>query len=264
MHALALMAELVRPGLGCRHHLKIHFVAMRVAAVLFFVGLLSTYTTAQQSRDGGCLRGTVQELRRSLVRGWEGYKGAPAGIVRPSNLKWEIPVAATTGVLIAAVDRPMPSAPLSPSTVKGTDTAANALLGAQVGLAILSYGVGCATNRDGLRDTAFSALAAMGYAVGNNLLLKAAFNREYPDKWNGHGQFWGGGKSFPSGHSAAAFGMASAIARRNPRHRWLTVAVFTSSFAVAVLRQPARKHYASDILVGATLGYVSGRWLAGR
>jgi hypothetical protein len=36
----------------------------------------------------------------------EGLKSVPRGIIRPSNLKWELPILATTGVLIARVDKP--------------------------------------------------------------------------------------------------------------------------------------------------------------
>lgn len=193
-----------------------------------------------------------------------GLETAPGASIEPDNLKWELPIAAATGVLIAAVDLPAANRAKSEDVALGTDNASNIILGGEFGAAALTYAFGCANHKPGARRTGFTMLSSFAYGVGTDLLLKAAFNREYPNKWNGDGRFWAGGKSFPSGHSAAAWSIASAYAATNPRHKWTRWAAFGAAASVGMLRFPARKHFPSDILVGGTLGYVAGRWIAER
>jgi membrane-associated phospholipid phosphatase len=208
-----------------------------------------------------CWAATKRDFKQDAVQMWRGLQAAPANAVKGHNLKWELPVAAATGVLIAYVDVPAAKRAKSEQVANATDAASNALLGAELGAALLGYGVGCAAHKPQARNLGFTTLAGLGYAVGIDLPLKAAFNREYPDKFNGRGRFWAGGKSFPSGHAAAAWGIASAFAARPPRHRWMKWSAYAMAASTGMLRFPARKHFPSDILVGGTLGYVAGRWV---
>jgi membrane-associated phospholipid phosphatase len=59
------------------------------------------------------------------------------------------------------------------------------------------------------------------------------------------------GQSFPSGHTAAAMGLAFALSALYPRGKWLffTLAVFT-----ACQRLDEGSHFPSDVLFGAALG----------
>lgn len=61
--------------------------------------------------------------------------------------------------------------------------------------------------------------------------------------------------SFPSGHSATAFGLAIALGHLFPRGRWWFL-----GFAglVGCHRLCAQSHYASDVLIGAALGISIG------
>ena len=63
--------------------------------------------TQDAATDAGC---SIHEFGRDT---WteasqfgHGLKAVPRSSVRPSNLKWELPILAATGVLIAKVDRP--------------------------------------------------------------------------------------------------------------------------------------------------------------
>lgn len=86
--------------------------------------------------------------------------------------------------------------------------------------------------------------------------------REFPFKPGSHGEFWGGGRSFPSGHAATSTAFASAIARRYPHNRWVKWGACAFASGVALSRYPAKRHYLSDILVGSALGYVTGTYVA--
>jgi hypothetical protein len=52
-----------------------------------------------------------------------------------------------------------------------------------------------------------------------DLGLKLAFDRQFPYSPNSTGAFWGGGRSFPSGHSATSFAWAAATAHRT-HNKW--------------------------------------------
>jgi membrane-associated phospholipid phosphatase len=177
-------------------------------------------------------------------------------------LKWELPILAATGVLIAEVDRPAANRIQSASLQQTASRWSNVGLGLEIGAAALTYSIGCAKHHSYLRDTGFKGLAAMGAAGTEDLVLKLAFNRQYPSALNSTGKFWGGGKSFPSGHAAASFAFAALVAHRYPRQKWVKWGAYALATGVSLSRYPAKKHFPSDILVGATLGYVTGTYFA--
>jgi len=191
-----------------------------------------------------------------------GLKSVPRSAVRPSNLKWELPILAATGVLIAKVDRPADNRIQSMSLQQTAGRWSNIGLGIELGSAALAYGIGCGKHHSYLRDTGFQALAAMGAAGTVDLALKLTFDREFPFKPGSTGKFWGGGRAFPSGHSATSFAFAAVVAHRYPKNKWVKWGAYALATGVSLSRYPAKKHYPSDILIGATLGYVTGTYLA--
>jgi membrane-associated phospholipid phosphatase len=202
-----------------------------------------------------------QTLDEASVFG-RGLLQVPRNSIRPSNLAWELPILGTTGVLIAKVDRPAANRIQSQSLQQTANLWSNIGLGLEIGSSTLAYGVGCAGHRTHLRDTGFTALFAMGAAGTVDLVLKFAFDRQFPTTGNGAGKFWGGGRSFPSGHSATSFAFAAVVAHRYPKNRWVKWGAYGLASGVSLARYPAKKHFPSDILMGATLGYVTGAYIA--
>jgi membrane-associated phospholipid phosphatase len=235
---------------------------VRTIHVVFLLLVASAIGKAQATPSQNCWTATKHNLSHTLVTGAHGWRDTPAGIIAKRNLKWELPIAAATAILIGAVDVPASRHVKSTSVASATNTASNVLLGSEIGASGLIYAVGCAGHKPALRDNGFTALAGMGYAIGNDLILKVAFNRQYPYTNSGNGEFWAGGKSFPSGHASASFGFASAVAARYPHRRAVKWTAFAVASATSMLRFPAHKHFPSDILVGATLGYVAGSYMA--
>jgi hypothetical protein len=220
---------------------------------------------AQEPRtDTVCsIRGFAHETWTEASQFGHGLKAVPRSSVRPDNLKWELPILAATGVLIAKVDRPADNRIQSMSLQQTAGRWSNIGLGLEIGSAALAYGMGCGKHHSYLRDTGFKALAAMGAAGTVNLALKLAFDRQFPYKPGSTGKFWGGGRAFPSGHSATGFAFAAVIARRYPKNKWVKWGAYALATGVSLSRYPAKKHYPSDILIGATLGYITGTYLAG-
>jgi hypothetical protein len=68
----------------------------------------------------------------------------------------------------------------STSLQSSANNASNVLLGAEIGVSGLAYTVGCAGHKPTLRDNGFTALFGIRYAFGNDVILKLAFNRQYP------------------------------------------------------------------------------------
>ena len=192
-----------------------------------------------------------------------GLKAVLRSAVRPGNLEWELPILAATGVMIAKVDRPADNRIQSKSLQQTAGQWSNVGLGLELGSAALAYGIGCGKHHSYLRDTGFKALAAMGAAGTADLALKLAFDRQFPYTPNSTGKFWGGGRSFPSGHSATSFAFAAVVAYRYPKNKWVKWGAYALATGVSLSRFPAKRHYPSDILIGATLGYVTGTYLAG-
>jgi membrane-associated phospholipid phosphatase len=65
-------------------------------------------------------------------------------------------------------------------------------------------------------------------------------------------------ESFPSGHTAVAFGFAFALARLDPRWRWPAL-IF--AIAVGASRVMLRAHYPGDVLGGALVALLTVRFL---
>jgi membrane-associated phospholipid phosphatase len=92
-------------------------------------------------------------------------------------------------------------------------------------------------------------------------VLKVAFNRERPDKPMGNGSFWGGGRSFPSGHATATWSLATVVARRYRDKPLVGISAYGVATAVSFARVGGLNHYPSDVFVGAAIGTLVGRFV---
>ena len=209
---------------------------------------------SEKTTDRGCdLHSFTHQTLSEAQQFGHGLLSVPRNSVRPSNLAWELPILGTTGVLIARVDRPANDRIQSKSLIQTASLWSNVGLGLELGSSALAYGIGCGTHQSHLRDAGYTALAAMGAAGTVDLALKLAFNREFAHEPNSTGKFWAGGRSFPSGHSATSFAFAAVMAQRYPHNRWVKWGAYALASGVSLSRYPAKKHFPSDILMGATL-----------
>ena len=111
------------------------------------------------------------------------------------------------------------------------------------------------------KDTAKLALAAVANATIATEGIKLLTGRERPDvsdgllKFRGPGLDGEGRDSFPSGHTSAAFAVATVLAERHPKQKWLYYSLAT---AVGFARVRKSAHFPSDVLVGAAIGIQAG------
>jgi PAP2 superfamily len=238
----------------------------RLRALLLVLVCHASLTWAAQypaaASDGGC-RQIASQIPHTVSTFGHGIVAAPRDAIRLTNLKWELPIAAATGLLIATSDDHINRHIQSPSFVQAATRASNVGLGVELGTAGLMYLVGCSGRRSShLANTGFTALEAMGAANVLTFAIKVGTNRQHAYQTNSRGEFWEGGRSFPSGHAATSFAFASVIAHRSPHNFWLKWGAYGLATGVSLARVGGKKHFVSDIVVGGTLGYVTGSFLA--
>lgn len=73
--------------------------------------------------------------------------------------------------------------------------------------------------------------------------------------FDSHKSALGNNTSFPSGHTAAAFAVATVFAHRYRQHRWAPWVAYGAATAVAFSRVTLQSHFPSDVFLGAALGF---------
>ena len=69
-----------------------------------------------------------------------------------------------------------------------------------------------------------------------------------------------GNGSFPSGHTMAAFAVATVVARRYGNHRWVPFVAYGLATAVGFSRLTLDVHFLSDVFMGGAIGYSISRF----
>ncbi|MEP6465386.1 MAG: phosphatase PAP2 family protein [Parafilimonas sp.] len=64
--------------------------------------------------------------------------------------------------------------------------------------------------------------------------------------------------SFPSGHATVIFAVATVFAKQYNTTPWVPVVAYSAASLVGISRITENKHWATDVIVGATLGYLCG------
>ncbi len=83
----------------------------------------------------------------------------------------------------------------------------------------------------------------------------------YSDSWfKSNGSLFAGNGSFPSGHTIAAFSVATIVARRYGNHRWIPYAAYGAAAIVGFSRLSLSAHFLSDVFMGGALGYFVSRF----
>jgi len=121
-------------------------------------------------------------------------------------------------------------------------------LPAQLSGAFLTYGLGRAFKNDCIAAVGGELVQAQLVAQVLTYGIKGTVRRSRPE---------GGGFSFPSGHTTAAFASATVLHRH---FGWkVGVPAYGAATYVAASRVQGKRHYLSDVAFGAALGMVAGR-----
>jgi hypothetical protein len=135
-----------------------------VGRLLLMLACSTALTWAAQdpasTGDGGC-RQIAGQLPHTASRFGYGLASVPRNAMRPNNLKWELPIAAATGLLIAASDDHINSHIQSLSFAQAASRGSNVGLGIELGTAGLLYLVGCSGHRSSYMQTPASLLSRL-------------------------------------------------------------------------------------------------------
>jgi len=123
------------------------------------------------------------------------------------------------------------------------------------------YAAGVFANNEKARETGILS----GEAILDSLIvvegLKLAAGRNRPNAPSKPGDFFQGGASFPSGHSAETWALASVIAHEYANRKWVPWVAYGLATTVAAARITAQKHYTSDVIAGSAMGFFIGRFV---
>ena len=128
------------------------------------------------------------------------------------------------------------------------------------------YGVGAIVKNDKARYTALKGVEAYLMAFVSVQILKQLTHRHRPymdDPPNPY--LWDGpfqpisNSSFPSGHSANAFAIATVVATAYSKTIWVPIVCYTLAGLTAASRVYQNDHWFSDVFVGSVVGFAIGR-----
>lgn len=134
-----------------------------------------------------------------------------------------------------------------------------------IALSAATAAAGLLTRRPTLLRAGLRMLAAELVATSLKTRLKHRVDRTRPHKMLDEGRYVlkhagksanrdGPWSSFPSGHTAGAVAVSRALARDYPG---LTLPATAAAAAVAVMQVPRRKHFPTDVIAGAVVGWLA-------
>jgi hypothetical protein len=172
--------------------------------------------------------------------------------------EWTVPSLVVGGLLIKADNTIEKHVPTGKSTVSHASTASNAGIGALTAAGAGLFLLGHLQSDDQKRETGILAGEAAIGALADTEIFKYAAGRERPFTGSRTGRFFVGGDSFPSVHSSVSWAIASVIAHEYPGPLTQLLAYGTAG-GVSAARWAGHKHFASDVIIGAALGWYMGR-----
>jgi membrane-associated phospholipid phosphatase len=133
------------------------------------------------------------------------------------------------------------------------------------------YAGGLIARDSKMKNTALLAGEAVADSEILEYVLKVAFKRVRPSSippggnysdtfFESPGSLFRGNGSMPSGHTIAAFSVATIVARRYGNHKWVPWVSYGLAAAVGFSRVTLSAHFVSDVFVGGALGYSVSRF----
>jgi len=184
-----------------------------------------------------------------------------------ANAKWWAIFGGTTALLIAS-DRwtskqlPNTSDQIAVATWTSRIGSVYSLLPISGGF----YFVGLGAGSERFRETGILGFEAIAGSQILVTVVKTATHRERPLEGSGNGSFWSEqgtvlNSSFPSGHAITSWALASVVAHEYPRPLIVPIIAYGLATTVVGSRFAVRQHFASDVVLGAGLGWFIGDYV---
>jgi len=200
---------------------------------------------------------TLKSLPRNLLQDQQALLTMP---FRMGERQWKLAVPLTIlAVGLVASDTAMEGhVTKTPTTVSRFNTFSNAGLAMMAGTGGGMYLWGKLAKNERRRETGFLSGEAAIDAYLDTTMIKYVAGRDRPFTANGRGNFFDGGSSFPSQHSAISWAVASVIAHEYPGPMTKMVS-YGLAGAVSVARIEGHQHFMSDAVIGSAVGWYIGR-----
>jgi membrane-associated phospholipid phosphatase len=132
-------------------------------------------------------------------------------------------------------------------------------------LSLGTLGAGLLAKDAGITRTGTQLAASGALAAASFGLLKVVTGRSRPNVGSGAYEFhpFAGAGSFPSGHSAMAFALATTLGDAS-HATWVTAGLYVIATGTAWSRVYDERHWPSDVFLGAALGVTSAKLVNGR
>lgn len=194
----------------------------------------------------------VRHLASDQAQFWSGRD------LNKGSWKPLVPFAAFTGLLITGDSWIAKQVPDQPGQLRLSRNISDYALYSLLGTAGGSFVWGHVTRNDHLKETGLLSAEAALNSTAVTLFMKGITQRQRPTGGDGTGGFFHGGSSFPSGHTALAWAVASTVAHEYPGPLTKFLAYGLAS-TVTLTRVTSKQHFASDALVGSVLGWYFAR-----
>lgn len=128
----------------------------------------------------------------------------------------------------------------------------------------ITYAISAINKDCRLRNMSLAVLQSFVYAEVASAGLKVLTCRLRPQVSSSSGEWLGPfatfeSTSFPSGHAMRSFALATTVSGFYPDKKWVGALSYSLAAATSLGRVVGKDHWASDVVVGAALGYFIGR-----
>jgi membrane-associated phospholipid phosphatase len=205
----------------------------------------------QIAQSKGCPSG-LSGFASDFIHDEEHIWTSPLHINR-GDVEWLAPIGAGAAALFAT-DQTISGAARADTSLRGPSNFVSNL-GQYSAYAVpgAMLAIGAITKDPRARETGRLAAEAELNTEVVVQVLKFVTNRQRPDMSNN--------QSFPSGHTASAFALASVIAREYHDKPLVVVGSYGFATAVGLARIGGLNHFPSDVLAGAVIGELIGSYV---
>jgi membrane-associated phospholipid phosphatase len=236
---------------------------LKVNAAIFILGIMIPSLFGFAQGTPATQNSPEKKLFKDILDDQRVIWTSPAHVKR-HDLKWLAPFVGISASLIATDNRVSNKLTYSKTQLDVSNRFSDIGIGCMYGTMGLLYLDGRLAHQEGRIKTGLLGGEAMADSAILVQALKAIAGRQRPDAHGSKGKFWDGGSSFPSGHTIAAWSAASVLAHRYPHKSWVKIAAYGAASAISAARVTGKKHYPSDVAVGAVLGYLIGSHVSKR
>jgi membrane-associated phospholipid phosphatase len=230
--------------------------------VIIFARMLSASAQAPTSTPQPSPTPSLErKFLRNILRDQRAIWTSPLH-VQKEVVKWLAPLGLSTAALIAT-DRRTADA-LDDNSTRLKVSRDISYLGSGYGAGSIAgtfYLIGRTTHNARARETGLLGAEALIDSGIVAAALKSFTQRPRPRAGRERGDFFDGGLSFPSGHSIAAWSLATVVVNEYRDNRLVCISAYGLAAAVSASRFTGGNHFLSDVLVGSAIGYGIGHYV---